>query len=148
MGIFYQKLGETDALYQTINEEAKNLFRGHYANLSIDHLHIGQIPFTILFRPSCGGYDFITEFRNILTRHGCTDLDSDINVHGHFTIHTEGRGRNTVQTRKFTCVHYKIKDQYEDNITYMGRLERENVSDEFVRRLDEILARARVDNAR
>lgn len=148
MGIFYQALQETDALYRTLDEEAKNLFRNHYANLRIDHLHLGQLPFTIIFKPSGGGYNFISEFRNILTTRGCTDLDSDINVHGHFTIHTVGRGRNAVQTRNFSCIHYKIEDRYENNITYMGRLERENVSDEFIHCINEILAHARVDNAR
>ncbi len=147
MGIFYQKLLETDALYRAVDEDAKNLFRNHYTSLSIDYLHIGQLPFTIIFKPSGGGYNFINEFRNILTNRGCTDLGSYIDVHGHFTVHSEGRGRNMVQIRKFTCIHYKIEDQYEDKITYMGRLERENVSDEFIRRLDDMLARARVDNA-
>lgn len=146
MGIFYQKLHKTDVLYRTVNEDVKNLFRNHYTSLRIDHLHIGQIPFTIIFKPSGGGYNFISEFRNILTNRGCTDLGSDINVHGHFTIHTEGKGRNMVHKRKFTCIHYKIEDQYEDNITYMGRLERENVSDEFIRRLDDISASGRIDN--
>lgn len=131
-------------LYRTIDTELKDLLRNNYSKLRINYVHIGQTN-TILFQGiGVGRYNFIAQFNNILTRHGCTVNDSFVYLHGHFGITQSGRGARITYTRNFQCIHFKIEDDIYNDTTYIGRLDNDTISDDFKDRINSILSRARI----
>lgn len=136
-------VGRNSELYENIDNDLKDLLRNNYRQLKIDYIHVGQIG-SILFRDigRQNNYNFITEFNNILNGNGCTVHDSDVSLHGHYNLIQRGRGRNLAYTRTFRCIHFKIEE--DNNETYIGWLNRDEIDNEFTNRMDEILHRARI----